>query len=252
MQQLRFSVFVLPMTQETKLCTVICPTYLLLTEERSARGIRLHNAERLDTCLKRSVHSLFLLWIHYETESSSISHCFSFNYPVCADAKRPTVRTEVEYGSGQAQTLFRRPFFIGSGTDFALPPTQDSQATKAELAYVHRVEQTRTPEQVAAAQADDREEDLFIFTHVIGSRFTKDDLPLTAALSARVHNDEAVISEPLKGIYNRPASLQLRQQPAPRMQDRQGAVVSERAFDERLSIGVHNGANCAREEARDS
>jgi acid phosphatase (class A) len=66
------------------------------------------------------------------------------------------------------------------------------------------VEQTRTPEQVAAARADDREEDLFIFTHVIGSRFTKGDLPLTAALSAHVHNDEAVISEPLKGIYKRP------------------------------------------------
>jgi acid phosphatase (class A) len=103
----------------------------------------------------------------------------------------------------------RTPYFVDpSLLDLTLilplPPTQDSQTTKAELAYVHRVEQTRTPEQVAAARADDREEDLFIFTQVIGSRFTKDDLPLTAALSAHVHNDEAVISEPLKGIYKRP------------------------------------------------
>jgi acid phosphatase (class A) len=103
----------------------------------------------------------------------------------------------------------RTPYYVDpSLLDLALilplPPTQDSQTTKAELAYVHRVEQTRTPGQVAAAQADDREEDLFIFAHVIGPKFTKDDLPLTAALSVHVHNDEAVISEPLKGIYKRP------------------------------------------------
>jgi acid phosphatase (class A) len=103
----------------------------------------------------------------------------------------------------------RTPYYVNpSLLDLAVilpsPPTQDSQTTKAELVYVHRVEQTRTPEQVAAAQADDREEDLFIFTHVIGSRFTRHDLPLTAALSAHVHNDEAVMSEPLKGIYKRP------------------------------------------------
>jgi acid phosphatase (class A) len=102
----------------------------------------------------------------------------------------------------------RIPYFVDpSLLDLALilplPPTQDSQTTKAELPYVHHVEQTRTPEKIAAAQADDREEDLFIFTHVIGSKFTKGALPLTAALSAHVHNDEAVSSEPLKGIYKR-------------------------------------------------
>jgi hypothetical protein len=107
-------------TQETKLCTVICPTCRLLTEVRSARSIQLRSGERLVACLKCSVHILFLLWIHYETESSSINHSFSFNYLICADAKRPTVRTEVEYSPGQAHTLFRRPFFIGSCTDSAV------------------------------------------------------------------------------------------------------------------------------------
>ena len=42
---------------------------------------------------------------------------------------------------------------------------------------------------------------MFIFTQVIGSKFTKVDLQLTAALSEHVDNDEAVMSEPLKGIY---------------------------------------------------
>ncbi|HEY4048189.1 MAG TPA: phosphatase PAP2 family protein [Acidobacteriaceae bacterium] len=103
----------------------------------------------------------------------------------------------------------RTPYFVDpSILDLSqillLPPPQDSATTKGELAYIHRVELTRTPEQVAAAQADDREEDLFIFKQVIGPQFNKEDLPLTAALSSHVHNDEAVISEPLKGIYKRP------------------------------------------------
>jgi acid phosphatase (class A) len=103
----------------------------------------------------------------------------------------------------------RTPYYVDpSVLDLSLilsvPPTQDSETTKTELAYVRQVEQTRTPEQVAAAQADDREEDLFIFSNVIGPKFVKADLPLTAELSAHVHNDEAVISEPLKAIYKRP------------------------------------------------
>jgi acid phosphatase (class A) len=107
-----------------------------------------------------------------------------------------------------ASVAKRTPYYVDSSIlDLSLilplPPTQDSETTKTELAYVHHIEQTRTPEQVAAAQVDDREEDLFIFSQVIGPKFLKSDLPLTAALSAHVHNDEAVLSEPLKGIYKR-------------------------------------------------
>ena len=103
----------------------------------------------------------------------------------------------------------RTPYFVDpSILDLSqilmLPPAQDSETTKRELDYIHHVELTRTPEQIAAAQADDREEDLFIFRQVIGPQFNKEDLPLTSALSAHVHNDEAAISEPLKGIYKRP------------------------------------------------
>jgi acid phosphatase (class A) len=94
-------------------------------------------------------------------------------------------------------------FLLDLSTILPLPPTQDSETTKQELAYVHTIEQTRTPEQVVQAGLDGREENLFIFSNVIGPRFTKADLPLTAALSAHVHNDEAVLSEPLKDIYKR-------------------------------------------------
>jgi acid phosphatase (class A) len=116
-------------------------------------------------------------------------------------------------GMSSAVVVQRTPYYVDPllldlSTVLPLPPAQDSETTKHELAYVHIIEQTRTPEQVAQAQQDDKEEDLFIFSNVIGPRFTKADLPLTAALSAHVHNDEAVLSEPLKDIYRRPRPYQ--------------------------------------------
>jgi acid phosphatase (class A) len=90
-----------------------------------------------------------------------------------------------------ASALKRTPYYVDPmrkdlSTILPLPPTQDSETTERELAYVHTIEQTLTPQQVAQAQLDDKEEDLFIFSGVIGPKFTKADLPLTAApVSAR-------------------------------------------------------------------
>jgi acid phosphatase (class A) len=116
-------------------------------------------------------------------------------------------------GMSSAVVVQRTPYYVDPllldlSTVLPLPPTQGSETTKQELAYVHKIEQTRTPEQVAQAQQDDKEEDLFIFSNVISPRFAKADLPFTAALSAHVHNDEAVLSEPLKDIYKRPRPYQ--------------------------------------------
>ena len=91
----------------------------------------------------------------------------------------------------------------------AAPPAPDSEIAKAEFAEDHRLERVRTAQQAAAAQADDREEDIFIFANVLGPKFDKADLPLTAALSTRVHNDEGVVSGPLKKHYNRPRPFHL-------------------------------------------
>jgi acid phosphatase (class A) len=84
------------------------------------------------------------------------------------------------------------------------PPLQDSAATQAEIAEVRHIEQTRTPEQVAAAQYDDHHEDIFLFSKLMGESFTPEALPLTAALSARVRNDAGVIDNPLKQTFLRP------------------------------------------------
>jgi acid phosphatase (class A) len=88
------------------------------------------------------------------------------------------------------------------------PPAQDSEATKAELAELHQIEQTRTPAQVAAALADNGEEDMFIYRTVLGDKFRPEDLPLTAALSKYVNSEVIAADNPLKAAFKRPRPYQ--------------------------------------------
>jgi len=88
------------------------------------------------------------------------------------------------------------------------PPAQDSETVKAEVAEIHRIEQNRTPAQVAAAKADEDDQTIFVFRSVLGDKFAPDDLPLTAALGAHVHNEEPVASNVLKAAFHRPRPYQ--------------------------------------------
>jgi acid phosphatase (class A) len=83
------------------------------------------------------------------------------------------------------------------------PPAADADTTRAELAELHRIEAARTPAQVAHAQADEKDETLFVFRDVLGDGFTADRLPQTAALSAHVRQQEDETSAPLKHAFQR-------------------------------------------------
>jgi acid phosphatase (class A) len=83
------------------------------------------------------------------------------------------------------------------------PPAVDAERTRAELAELHRIEAERTPAQVARAQADEKDETMFVFRDVLGDGFTAERLPRTAALSARVRVQEDEISGPLKSAFQR-------------------------------------------------
>jgi acid phosphatase (class A) len=89
------------------------------------------------------------------------------------------------------------------------PPAQDSATAAAELRELHRIEATRTPAQVTQAQADDREEDIFIFEAVLGPGFAAEALPITNSLSAHVRKEESAAGNPLKKIYHRSRPYQL-------------------------------------------
>ncbi len=84
------------------------------------------------------------------------------------------------------------------------PPPQDSTVTRAELAELHRIESSRTPAEVAAAQFDDTHEDIFIYASVLGPQFKPETMPRTADFSAHIRNDAGVVDPPLKALYARP------------------------------------------------
>ncbi len=84
------------------------------------------------------------------------------------------------------------------------PPAIDSAANKAELAELHRIEAARTPEQIAAAKADEDDEDLFLYHTVLGAGFNADALPITAELGMHVKNEQSVAGGALKPVFSRP------------------------------------------------
>lgn len=84
------------------------------------------------------------------------------------------------------------------------PPAADSVADRHEFRELLRLQKQRTAAEVAAAKADDEEEDIFIFWDVMGSDFTKDKLPAMALLSARLKNDSEMVDPQLKHLYRRP------------------------------------------------
>jgi len=89
------------------------------------------------------------------------------------------------------------------------PPARDSATAAAELTELHRIEAARTPAQIAQAQADDSEEDIFVFETVLGPGFTAEALPITASLSARVRKEQSAAGNPLKKVYHRPRPYQV-------------------------------------------
>jgi len=84
----------------------------------------------------------------------------------------------------------------------APPPADGSPRQAAELAEVHRLIATRTPERLAQAVWDDKHENASIYAEVIGPSFDLAKLPATAALLAVV-DAERKKAENAKGFFNR-------------------------------------------------
>lgn len=127
--------------------------------------------------------------------------------------QKPSMDTAATDGSSKTAsshaTYYIDPLPLHLALILAPPPARDSATAAAELTELHRIEAARTPVQITQAQADDREEDIFVFKSVLGPGFNAEALPLTASLSARVRRDESAASSPLKSIYRRPRPYQV-------------------------------------------
>lgn len=89
-------------------------------------------------------------------------------------------------------------------------PTADSATTREDLAQLLALQQSRTPAQEQAAEADvDRTP--FRFADVLGPAFTKDTLPLTTELFKAVAKDANLALGLAKNHWNRPRPYVLSQ-----------------------------------------
>ena len=114
--------------------------------------------------------------------------------------------------AANAQTphkVFVTPEQLNATSILPSPPADDSWKTLEELADLHRIQETRSAEQISHAQADDKEESIFIFADVLGSKFNRTFLPATAVLSDHVKANESVIVNSAKSFFHRPRPYHL-------------------------------------------
>jgi len=115
--------------------------------------------------------------------------------------------------TGSAQSartpLFVSPEQLNMAAILPAPPAGDSWQSASEIADLRRIQETRTPAAIAHAQSDEAEESIFAFADVLGERFTRAELPITALLSEHVRHDEGVIVNPAKNFFHRPRPYRL-------------------------------------------
>ena len=100
------------------------------------------------------------------------------------------------------------PWFDGHTVDFAAltpgPPAPGSEPDRQDMEEVLRAQRTRTSAEIQQAQADDKEEDIFVFASIFGAKFNAAELPLTAVFSQHLRDASAVINPSLKLHFQRP------------------------------------------------
>lgn len=105
--------------------------------------------------------------------------------------------------AGAAEASFVAPARMQAMLILAAPAGAASAVAARELAELHAIEAARTPEQVARAMADDKDESIFLFREVIGANFNARLLPSTALLSTHVGRDESANTDQLKKGFAR-------------------------------------------------
>ncbi len=112
----------------------------------------------------------------------------------------------------------------------APPPADDSPQTQAEIQELIRIQEKRTSQEEAAAQADVKMTIFQIAGDVLGPRFTPENLPVAAKFFERLEQDEGFVVRPAKGTWNRPRPYMLSQKIKPCVrQSRSGAYPSGHA-----------------------
>lgn len=105
-----------------------------------------------------------------------------------------------------AKTKDEAAFVSPDSFDFksilAPPPTTQSDETQQEIKHILSLQSTRSPAEVKRAISEENV-DPFLFSDVLGSWFTADNLPATAELLDKVHHNAMAIKDVCKVAYMR-------------------------------------------------
>jgi acid phosphatase (class A) len=122
---------------------------------------------------------------------------------VAAAAQAPTTKPAKPANAPPKIAYYFDPTVLDLADLIPNPPVVDSSTNGAELAELHRIESARTPDQVAAAKADEDDENLFLYRTVLGPGFNAQALPITAELGVHVKNEQSVAGGALKPVFQR-------------------------------------------------
>lgn len=99
-------------------------------------------------------------------------------------------------------THFAGPRSVDCTKALPAPPAPNTLSGRADLEAVLQAQAWRTPEHVAWAKRVDKN-DAFMSADVLGAWFTRENLPLTAALLKEVDEDRHEITEVAKKLFAR-------------------------------------------------
>ena len=107
--------------------------------------------------------------------------------------------------SGPARgALYVSSDLFNVGAWIAPPPEEGSAQQRTELEELRTIEAKRTMADLAIAVRDDRQMDIFIFSDVMGLRFSSSNLPQTAELGRQVRQDVTLLDNAAKAHFKRP------------------------------------------------
>lgn len=129
-------------------------------------------------------------------------------------AEGPTATAATTAAKKPYVTHFAKPTSVDCARVLPPPPAPDTLAGRADLEAVLAAQAWRTPEHVAWAKRVDKN-DAFLSADVLGTWFTRENLPLTAALLKEVDEDRHEVTEVAKKLFARarPYAVDPRVQP---------------------------------------
>lgn len=115
--------------------------------------------------------------------------------------------TVIAFPAFAADTQEAQPFTTAQQVDLTKilppPPANDSVQTKRELQEIVDMQAKRSVEMAKQAQAD-AEENVWVYSDVMGPKFKKPSLPAVTAFFDRIVATEAAVVDPAKDFWKRP------------------------------------------------